>query len=611
MSTQSVKINGVVRGTEFSSFSISEQVNGRGSLSCTILDTLGRPASSGIVEAFEDSTLIFKGPIDVPTERGFGGIGWATYETRLSVVSNDAYADFRFVFLTLAAGTTVHDCAATLAPYLTPYGISLDPAQAVGPALTQDVPLDGVLLSDALNTLTAAFGNEWVWEIGYDDRFRIFKAADHAAPFDIVDGDGNVIGDIEVEQPDSDFGNRIILRFSAAARSAYAFLGPASNFADGNEVVVGGQTYTFQAVLTDESGNVLIGAGANDSSWNLIQAINGESGGAGIVYAASTPKNSSVAAHMPVSGGIVAVAITPGAAGNNIVVSSTKIDAQWFGEGNIPLATLELGADAALVNKVQADDAASQAPPPAGRGLRERLVDEPLVFDEGLAQLLANVRLAQALARPKRISYVTYQKNIHPGMTQQITSTMRNLSGFFFITEVEIFREGADGDLRRKVSATGGLTLPELWQDVAKQVFAKGGSGSASLTGAGASVTIVNAAGAGRQWFGGSRLEWVRSPTPTWVDATGVLIPIDSNVRGFTTGTVSVQIRAADAGVSVQVRLWDSLNNRSAGASAVYTTTVMALISFPVLLSTGPGFYSLQVLPSVANADVQAMGFLE
>lgn len=52
-------------------------------------------------------------------------------------------------------------------------------------------------------------------------------------------------------------------------------------------VVIGAKTYTFQTVLTNVNGNVLIGATASDSIDNLIAAINLGSG-AGTTYAAAT-----------------------------------------------------------------------------------------------------------------------------------------------------------------------------------------------------------------------------------------------------------------------------------------------------------------------------------
>ena len=58
------------------------------------------------------------------------------------------------------------------------------------------------------------------------------------------------------------------------------------NASDTETVVIGTKTYTFQTVLTDVDGNVLIGATASDSIDNLIAAIN-LAAGAGTTYATS------------------------------------------------------------------------------------------------------------------------------------------------------------------------------------------------------------------------------------------------------------------------------------------------------------------------------------
>lgn len=59
------------------------------------------------------------------------------------------------------------------------------------------------------------------------------------------------------------------------------------NAGDTQTVVIGAKTYTFQTVLTNVDGNVLIGASASDSIDNLIAAINLGSG-SGTLYAAAT-----------------------------------------------------------------------------------------------------------------------------------------------------------------------------------------------------------------------------------------------------------------------------------------------------------------------------------
>lgn len=59
------------------------------------------------------------------------------------------------------------------------------------------------------------------------------------------------------------------------------------NAADTNTVTIGAKVYTFQTVLTDVDGNVLIGASASASIDNLVAAVN-LAAGAGTTYATTT-----------------------------------------------------------------------------------------------------------------------------------------------------------------------------------------------------------------------------------------------------------------------------------------------------------------------------------
>ena len=67
------------------------------------------------------------------------------------------------------------------------------------------------------------------------------------------------------------------------------------NAADTETVIIGTKTYTFQDVLTDVDGNVLVGATASDSIDNLIAAIT-LGAGSGTLYAASTTAGQATAA---------------------------------------------------------------------------------------------------------------------------------------------------------------------------------------------------------------------------------------------------------------------------------------------------------------------------
>jgi len=72
-----------------------------------------------------------------------------------------------------------------------------------------------------------------------------------------------------------------------AATSATETLTLTANAADTETVTIDGKVYTFQTVLTNVDGNVLIGASASDSIDNLIAAMN-LAAGAGSLYAAAT-----------------------------------------------------------------------------------------------------------------------------------------------------------------------------------------------------------------------------------------------------------------------------------------------------------------------------------
>lgn len=101
-----------------------------------------------------------------------------------------------------------------------------------------------------------------------------------------------------------------------------------TNVSNNDTVVINGKTYTFQTVLTDSDGNVLIGAAATDSIDNLIAAIN-LNAGAGTLYAASTTINPDVLAFKQGTLQLVAIAKTRGTGGNAITTTETAAELSW------------------------------------------------------------------------------------------------------------------------------------------------------------------------------------------------------------------------------------------------------------------------------------------
>lgn len=110
---------------------------------------------------------------------------------------------------------------------------------------------------------------------------------------------------------------------------------------DTETVVINGKTYTFQTVLTNVDGNVLIGVDAADSLRNLIAAVNLEDG-AGTKYAALTTWNGDVSARSQSALVMQAVSQLGGLSGNALTTTETLTNGAW-GAG-----TLSGGLDSAI-----------------------------------------------------------------------------------------------------------------------------------------------------------------------------------------------------------------------------------------------------------------------
>lgn len=141
---------------------------------------------------------------------------------------------------------------------------------------------------------------------------------------------------------------------------AWLLFGPSYHpITNGHTIGINGRTYTFQTVLTDVDGHVLIGADNEETRDNLIAAINLDAG-AGTIYAASMTANISVSASA-LAGAFYRVldefefpmlveALTFGEAANAYAVSSSSAPAAgWV---DIPalttLTTLEGGQEGAV-----------------------------------------------------------------------------------------------------------------------------------------------------------------------------------------------------------------------------------------------------------------------
>lgn len=489
-----IEIEGVAKDVLHQSMTITESVNGRNKMDISLMSPNGayRADTGDRMTVEEEGVLIFAGDIETPFEKGFGDIGGPDIEQKLSVIDDNANAEYRHFTGDIPAGN-VKQALELLIPYLE--DITLHPSQVNGPNLPA-LHYDYVSVRKILDEITVLTNFTFVWDIDYLSRLRMFEPSGNPAPFNIATDDGNVIGDITVEPTQEEYANRIIFRYSSGAVAAYAFLRLEDNLVDGDEIVLGNQTYTFQDVLTDESGNVLIGATAADTLGNLNAAINHAGGGN---YAPSTPLHTQVFSYIhDVWGYMVVKALAAGEAGNDIDSTSTNPDAVWYNEGNIERPTLWNGKDIETTEKIVVDDVAAQT----ARGkIIEKVITDTDVFDYNIALLKANAELARSVLTPKKIVYTTDQRNIHPGMTQTVTVPERNLSGTHIITDV-VIKNITGGITRRTVTAYGGVSLPVLWQDYARRLFAgsagdnSGGGSGGAIPGTGGGGTPISA-GAG------------------------------------------------------------------------------------------------------------------
>lgn len=97
----------------------------------------------------------------------------------------------------------------------------------------------------------------------------------------------------------------------------------ATNPTDGDTVVIGSKTYTFQDTLTNVDGHVKIGASAAASQVNLVHAINLNGGTSGTDYAAAMTKHPYVTIGEFSSNAAVVTAKSGGTDGNAIATTDT------------------------------------------------------------------------------------------------------------------------------------------------------------------------------------------------------------------------------------------------------------------------------------------------
>lgn len=213
MPTYTLTIAGSPKSIRAGSLRITETINGRNTMSFDVLSLDGsyRPAPYAEVIYTRDSTRLFGGYVENPGERGFSPTGGTAIVTGVECVDFNSLADRRYVTETIDVGSTLKAALQVLDDYLTPYGVTLDAAQATGPTLPQLI-FDARKLRDCFDELSTLTG--YVWEIDYNKTLRMVLPGSNSAPFNVdTSSDPTVVrGDITVESFNQEYANRVILR---------------------------------------------------------------------------------------------------------------------------------------------------------------------------------------------------------------------------------------------------------------------------------------------------------------------------------------------------------------------------------------------------------------
>ena len=463
-------------------WSIQETANGPNTFTGAIVsaDASYRPAIDAEVLLTESGVRIFGGLISTPSEAGVGGYGLTPIVTTVGAVDFNSFASGTYLNTTIVAGN-LKAALTVVTAALAAHGVTLHASQVNGPTLPV-LAYPYWRIDDVLNQLTDLSGG-YVWNIDYSKVLRMQLPASDAAPFSVTDTNDKALGDIASEVSRRDYANRItVLAGEGLASVTDSFTG------------TGSQTvFTLLYPLSSHAGYV--------TSAGVFEPI----GVTTPPYWVYDPvANTITRTSAPALGAAITITY---AAQFPVRVSANALDGSY------------------ATNPV------------------ERIVTEPQVFDVAVALLLATAYVATSSATPKTVRYRTRETGIHPGQSQTITSTMRNLSGTFLITDVTIQNPG-DNFVEREVTARS--VLGDSWRDYYKGL---GGGGAGPASGSGGIVYVGGAAGSGTankiaKWLTSSTLgDSIISDNGTVATVAGGLL-----ISGSTAATL---YKSASGGVAL------------------------------------------------------------
>ena len=556
-----VTINGVSYTYRTGTLDIIERVNGRNTISLEVQSLTGayRPTLDHEIIVTLSGTRIFGGIVEDYEETGIGGESAGVgLEYLISGPDFNSYADRLYINGVLAEGTLKSQLTTIIASGLDDFGVTMHGSQADGPTLGPTVS-PYTIASELLNTLadlaTEATGQAHVWEIDYNEVFRMYGVLDgsHAAPFNITEASApsQIIGDVRVRPSRNDFANAVHVVYGEGQQNQIDSIG-----------VGDGTTATFTLHLLPVVLPLTINVGGS-----IVGGV--ITGGTDEVLGTTWTYNSTTNTITRTS---------PPTLGQNILA---QYDAQYPG-----MITVDDGGPASL--------------------RRERLFLRPAIFDVLQATAVANALLIKSNVELKEVEYDTHLDGVHPGQVQTIILPKHDVSGVHLITEVRV-SDRKETVLNYTVRAVAGSdAVPESWTYL-YELWTRGSTSSASsasgsvVVGGGTQIRNIAA-------LGGSRnTSAQKTSPPSWVPAVDYFEFVCPT--GVTSGLVRTEARAKDAGVSVTVRLYNVSDSSAAATAGAITTTTFAPVVFSATLVEGD-HYRLEVLAS-ETADVFAIGSIE
>lgn len=430
LKTGSLSLDGVINGADVATFTVRVQNR-------SWVPTLGAE-----VQIVEDTVPIHGGLIRTFDEQGPDGQPdpeWNEY--RITSDSFNVFFQQRYVTDVFAIGTTIAQIATAFAAYLTGQQVTLSGSQVTGPSLT--APLDfsiGVRMDEALGRLTTQTGY-----FGVIDPARVFKlatAGTDAAPFNVVDGDGNHTGDIRVTRSrDAAQPDTVILKFGPNAVLDY------TQPLEGDGVT---DTFPLDAPIVGP----IAPSSAGLVGYGVVDLFGTESLG-GLTSPA-------IWLYDPVA---LTIQRTLGPVPNGEVFA-VRYQAQY-----------------PQIIRVSASPAVPI----------EIVVDRPNITSRADAIAEAEAILAQAQTDAEYAYYGTYELGLRPGHTQTITAADRGLNGSYLVTEINAENDENEQVFRRNVTAILGTQYRGAASDIYRDWLEKGG-GATSTSGPTPSMAIPGTA---------------------------------------------------------------------------------------------------------------------